>query len=69
MMHKVKDFPGLVRDPNSKAIINTDQSAYNEHMQKKLVKNNMINMNNEINNLKQSVNEIKDLLTKLVEKK
>ena len=68
MMQKVKDFPGLVRDPNSKAIINTDQSAYNEHMQKKLVKNNMINMNNEINNLKQSVNEIKDLLTKLVEK-
>ena len=68
-MYKVKDFPGLVRDPNSKAIINTDQSAYNEHMQKKLVKNNMINMNNEINNLKQSVNEIKDLLTKLVEKK
>jgi len=67
-MLKVKDFPGLVRDPNSKAIINTDQSAYNEHMQKKLVKNNMINMNNEINNLKQSVNEIKDLLTKLVEK-
>jgi len=68
-MQKVKDFPNLVRDPNSKAIINTDQSAYNEHMQKKLVKNNMINMNNEINNLKQSVNEIKDLLTKLVEKK
>lgn len=67
-MLKVKDFPGLVRDPNSKAIINTDQSAYNEHMQKKLVKNNMINMNNEINNLKQSVNEIKNLLTKLVEK-
>ena len=67
-MQKVKDFPNLVRDPNSKAIINTDQSAYNEHMQKKLVKNNMINMNNEINNLKQSVNEIKDLLTKLVEK-
>ena len=67
-MLKVKDFPSLVRDPNSKAIINTDQSAYNEHMQKKLVKNNMINMNNEINNLKQSVNEIKDLLTKLVEK-
>jgi len=68
-MLKVKDFPNLIRDPNSKAIINTDQSAYNEHMQKKLVKNNMINMNNEINNLKQSVNEIKDLLTKLVEKK
>mgnify|MGYP001185418011 FL=1 len=68
-MLKVKDFPNLTRDPNSKAIINNDQSAYNEHMQKKLVKNNMINMNNEINNLKQSVNEIKDLLTKLVEKK
>ena len=29
----------------------------------------MINMNNEINNLKQSVDEIKDLLYRLVEKK
>ena len=37
-MLKVKDFPNLTRDPNSKAIINNDQSAYNEHMQKKISK-------------------------------
>ena len=68
MYLKVKDFPGLVRDSKSKAIINVDKNAYNEHMQKKLVKEKMSNMNNEINNIKQTVDEIKDLLIKLADK-
>ena len=67
-MLKVKDEPGLERDPHSKAILNVDKNAYNEYMQKKLVKEKIITMDNEINTIKQSVNEIKDLLTKLVEK-
>lgn len=68
MYLKVKDHPGLVRDSKSKAIINVDKNAYNEYMQKKLVKEKMVNMDNEINNIKQTVNEIKDLLTKLADK-
>jgi len=67
-MIKVKDFPHLVRDPKSKAIVNIDKNAYYEYNQKNLVKDNMARMDNEINTIKQSVNEIKDLLTKLVEK-
>ena len=68
-MLKIKDYPTLVKDPKSKAIINMDTGGYNERKQKILVKEKMINMNNEINNLKQSVDEIKDLLYRLVEKK
>ena len=67
-MLKVKDYPNLVRDPNSKAIVNIDNSAYNEYLQKKLVKEKMVNMDNEINSIKQSVNEIKELLIKMADK-
>ena len=67
-MIKVKDFPHLVRDPKSKAIVNIDKNAFYEYNQKNLVKDNMARMDNEINTIKNTVNEIKNLLTKLVEK-
>jgi len=67
-MIKVKDYPNLVRDPKSKAIINMDSSGYNERKQKILVNDKMINMNNEINNLKQSVDDIKNLLQQLIKR-
>ena len=67
-MLKVKDYPNLVRDPYSKAIVNVDDNAYNEYLQKKLVKEKMVNMDNEINSIKQSVNEIKELLIKMADK-
>ncbi|WP_286930321.1 hypothetical protein [Marinobacter sp.] len=67
-MIKVKDHPNLVRDPKSKAIINMDSSGYNERKQKILVNDKMINMNNEINNLKQSVDDIKNLLQQLIKR-
>ena len=68
MYIKVKDHPGLVRDSKSKAIVNVDKNAYNEYIQKKLLKEKMISMDNEINTIKQSVNEIKELLIKMAEK-
>ena len=67
-MIKVKDHPNLVRDPKSKAIINMDSAGYNERKQKILVNEKMINMNNEINNLKQSVDDIKSLLQQLIKR-
>ena len=67
-MIKVKNYPNLVRDPKSKAIINMDSSGYNERKQKILVNDKMINMNNEINNLKQSVDDIKILLQQLIKR-
>tara|TARA_R110002012_G_scaffold256549_1_gene436746 strand:+ start:287 stop:493 length:207 start_codon:yes stop_codon:yes gene_type:complete len=67
-MIKVKNYPNLVRDPKSKAIINMDLGGYNERKQKILVNDKMINMNNEINNLKQSVDDIKNLLQQLIKR-
>ena len=65
---KVKDNPGLVRDSKSKAIINVDSAAYNEYQNKKLLQSKVINMNEEIDELKQSVDEIKQLLTQIVKR-
>tara|TARA_R100001460_G_C3419994_1_gene160773 strand:- start:12 stop:218 length:207 start_codon:yes stop_codon:yes gene_type:complete len=68
-MIKVKDYPNLLRDPKSKAIVNINKNAYNEHIQKNLVKNKLASMDNEINTIKHSINEIKDLIIKLADKK
>ena len=65
---KVKDNPGLVRDSKSKAIINVGSAAYNEYQNKKLLQSKVINMNEEIDELKQSVDEIKQLLTQIVKR-
>ena len=67
-MIKVKDYPNLRRDPKSKAIVNVNQSAYNEHLQKNIMKDKMSRMDNEINSIKQSVNDIKELLIKMADK-
>tara|TARA_R100001480_G_scaffold152393_1_gene154387 strand:- start:266 stop:469 length:204 start_codon:yes stop_codon:yes gene_type:complete len=67
-MIKVKDHPSLQRDPHSKAIVNVNQNAYNEYLQKNIVKDKLSSMDNEINTIKQSVNEIKELLIKLADK-
>jgi len=67
-MLKVRDFPNLQRDPKSKAIVNVNQTAYNEYLQRNIVKEKMSHMDNEINNIKETVNDIKNLLTKLADK-
>ena len=68
MKLKVKDHPGLVRDSKSKAIINEDKDAYNEYQNKKLMQKKVINISEEIDDLKQSVNDIKTLLTQILQR-
>jgi len=65
---KVKDYPGLVRDSSSKAIINVDQSAYLKYKNERNVQQKISNMSTEINNLKQSMNEIKDLISQILQR-
>ena len=58
-MIKVKGHSDLVRDPYSKAIINTDNKAYDAAIERRrLAKKKQ----NEFNELKQEVNELKDLI-------
>ena len=69
---KVDGHDNLVRDMNSKAIINTSRSAYvaavtrSRTVQKQ--KDELRDATREINILKSEMHEIKSLLVKLVEK-
>ena len=62
-MIKVKGHSDLVRDPYSKAIINTDNKAYDAAIERRrLAKKKQ----NEFNELKQEVNELKPLIQTLL---
>jgi len=62
---KVKNERHLIRDLHSNAIVNQDEDAYIRYL-------TMVNKNkrkdNEIDMLKNDVKEIKELLTKLLER-
>jgi hypothetical protein len=62
---RVEGYSSLARDEESSAIVNTDVNAY--QLAKKR-KERMQTQSNEINNLKEEVNEIKNLLQNIVEK-
>jgi len=69
---KVEGHPDLVRDEYTSAIVNTNVSEYQKYMQRKkaMMKNRdeIRDACREINNLKQELFEIKDLIKKLVGK-
>ena len=69
---KVEGHVDLVRDEYSSAIVNTNKSDYEKYMQRRkaMKKNNdkIRDACREINNLKQELYEIKDLIKKLVGK-
>ena len=60
-LYKVKDHPHLVKDMNSKAILNTNYAALLEYKKKKQMKE-------EFNSLKSDVEEIKSMLQALLNK-
>ena len=67
---QVEGHRSIVRDTNSGAIISTDQRAYMIHVQRiKEARQSGVDLRNavrDINNLKQEMIEIKDLLKELV---
>ena len=69
---QVEEERALVRDMHSKAIINTNKTAYLAAVQRKKVlqqqKDELRDATREINTLKCEMHEIKSLLIKLVEK-
>ena len=62
---KVQDYPDLIRDPNSKAIINVNRAAMQEHMSKQQMKESIQNLNQEMASLKDDFKEIKALLQQI----
>jgi hypothetical protein len=66
---KVKDEINLFRDVSTNAIINTDMQAYNNYINSRKLKEQeskkIENIENELINVKDDLNEIKNLLRKL----
>jgi polyhydroxyalkanoate synthesis regulator phasin len=60
----VEDNPNLSRDMSSTAIINTNKDAYEQRLARK---NSARESAEEINSLKSEVQELKNLLQKLIE--
>ena len=76
----VKDNPGLVKDLATGAVINVDEYKYNEHKklmamsrrslaEKQAMSYSIEHLNGEINNLKQDVDSIKQMLQILIDRK
>ena len=69
---KVKDHLGLVRDPRTNAILNTNKSEYDEYMKaekKNASKSERVEqLETDVNDIKNDLNEIKSLLLDLARK-
>ena len=72
MTQKVESHPELEKDEYSKGVTNIDNDAYKKYMRSAITRKerNAILENNteEINNLKEDVSEIKDMLRQLINK-
>ena len=72
MTQKVESHPELAKDEYSKGITNIDNDAYKKYMQSAMThkkRNALLETNTkEINNLKEDVSEIKDMLRQLINK-
>jgi hypothetical protein len=66
---KIIDHPDLIRDMESKAVLASDLDKYQQHRQKKHFLKSLINQGEEIENLKQDISEIKEMLLMLTKDK
>lgn len=70
MKYKVKDYPHLVKDLETKAVINTDQDSYQTYIAERSYREKISKSTNsleqEINNLKTDIADIKSLLVQLI---
>jgi hypothetical protein len=64
-MIPVKGYVGLYRDENSNAIINSNDSTYNEYIHSKT---RLIENQDKIQKIEQEITEIKNLLKLILEK-
>lgn len=63
---KVKNHKDLVRDMESKAILNIDSQSLNEHRKKKAVMQQIVENSKKINQMETDIGEIKQMLTSLI---
>lgn len=63
---KVKEHKDLVRDMESKAILNIDTQALMEHRKKKALMREVVNNSNKINQMESDIGEIKQMLLSII---
>jgi hypothetical protein len=65
---KVKENPELIRDMNSKAVLNTNLTALQAYKKKREKQQEIQSAVDDINNLRQEVNELKTLMQRILDK-
>jgi hypothetical protein len=67
---KVEGYSNLIRDEETKAILNTNMSDYNAYIAQKRIKEKenekLQNLERDFDNMKEDLNEIKSLLRSLI---
>ena len=70
---KIEGKPNLVKDPNTNAVINIDEQEYErfiENSKKQLIERKTVtDVKNELDTIKNEINEIKDLLRSFIQNK
>lgn len=61
---KVKDHTHLVKDMNSKAVLNTNYAALLEYKRKKLMEEEVQSLRGDVQDMKDTLNKILSLLNK-----
>jgi hypothetical protein len=61
---KVKDHPHLVKDMNSKAVLNTNYAALVEYRKRKQMEEEVQSLRSDVLEMKDSLNKILSLLNK-----
>jgi hypothetical protein len=65
---KVKENPELIRDMDSKAVLNTNSTALQAYKKKREKQQEMQSAVEDINNMKQDINELKTLMQRILDK-
>jgi hypothetical protein len=65
---KVEDHTDLIRDMNSKAILNIDKESLENHRKNKTIMKSIVENNKKVTELDNDVKEIKQMLSCLLER-
>ncbi len=68
MYVKVKDNPNLVRDTRNQAVLNSDVDGLAAYKKKREKQQQMESAVDDINTMKQDINELKTLMQRILEK-
>ena len=63
-LYRIDDDPDLVKDMDSKALLNTNYAAYLEYKKKQKMENEIQDLKNDVGDIKQMLNSIVSLLNK-----